>query len=197
MPENFQPSNLQVTIISVPNTASNVIPAHARATLNVRYNDLWSRPKMESWINDTIAKAAAEIGAVYEVSSSGTGDVFLTKPGTLVETLKSAVQAVTGRTPALTTGGGTSDAHFIDLCPVVEFGLVNATIHRWIQRLRPRRPDRDLRVLPRKLLCKRVAQSERAARESSPLQMPCGRAVRLDQLFEFPWRRGRRSSWTP
>lgn len=129
--ENFQPSNLQVTVISVPNTASNVIPAHARATLNVRYNDLWSRPKMESWINDTIAKAAAELGAVYEVSFSGTGDVFLTKPGTLVETLKSAVQAVTGRTPALTTGGGTSDARFIkDLCPVVEFGLVNATIHQ-------------------------------------------------------------------
>jgi succinyl-diaminopimelate desuccinylase len=129
--ENFQPSNLQVTIISVPNTASNVIPAHARATLNVRYNDLWSRPKMEAWITETIAKAAAELGAAYDVEFSGTGDVFLTKPGTLVETLKKAVHSVTSRTPALTTGGGTSDARFIkDLCPVVEFGLVNATIHQ-------------------------------------------------------------------
>jgi succinyl-diaminopimelate desuccinylase len=57
--------------------------------------------------------------------------VFLTKPGPLVSTLRDAVKSVTGRTPALTTGGGTSDARFIkDHCPVVEFGLVNATIHQ-------------------------------------------------------------------
>lgn len=129
--ENFQPSNLQATVISVPNTATNVIPAFAKAALNVRYNDVWSRPAIEAWISEHVAKAAAELGAKYDLSFSGTGDVFLTKPGTLVETLTSAVHKVTGRTPALTTGGGTSDARFIkDLCPVVEFGLVNATIHQ-------------------------------------------------------------------
>ena len=128
---NFQPSNLQVTVISVPNTATNVIPANATAKLNIRYNDAWTRPKMEAWVRDTAAKAAAELGAKFELSFSGTGDVFLTKPGPLVETLKDAVKSVTGRTPALTTGGGTSDARFIkDHCPVVEFGLVNATIHQ-------------------------------------------------------------------
>lgn len=129
--DNFQPSNLQATVISVPNTATNVIPAFATADINVRYNDLWSRPKIEEWISERVASAAAELGAKYDISFSGTGDVFLTKPGTLVETLQSAVHRVTGRTPALTTGGGTSDARFIkDLCPVVEFGLVNATIHQ-------------------------------------------------------------------
>jgi succinyl-diaminopimelate desuccinylase len=57
--------------------------------------------------------------------------VFLTKPGPLVQTIADAVHAVTGRTPALTTGGGTSDARFIQAyCPVVEFGLVNKTIHQ-------------------------------------------------------------------
>ena len=128
---NFQPSNLQATVISVPNTASNVIPATARATLNIRYNDGWTRPKMETWVQDVATKAAAELGAKFEVSFSGTGDVFVTKPGPLVSILKDAVRAVTGRTPELTTGGGTSDARFIkDLCPVVEFGLVNATIHQ-------------------------------------------------------------------
>ena len=128
---NFEPSNLQVTVISVPNKASNVIPGLARATINIRYNDAWTRPKIEAWVSDTIAEAAHELGAKYDISISGTGDVFLTKPGPLVSTLRDAVKSVTGRVPALTTGGGTSDARFIkDHCPVVEFGLVNATIHQ-------------------------------------------------------------------
>ena len=75
---------------------------------------------------------------------SGTGDVFVTKPGPLVDTLRSAVHAVTGRRPALTTGGGTSDARFIHFhCPVVEFGLVNATIHQVDERV----PVADLETL--------------------------------------------------
>ena len=128
---NFQPSNLQVTVISVPNTATNVIPAHATAKLNIRYNDAWTRPKMEAFVRNTAEDAARELGAAYTITFSGNGDVFLTEPGPLVETLKSAVKAVTGRAPSLTTGGGTSDARFIkDHCPVIEFGLVNATIHQ-------------------------------------------------------------------
>lgn len=128
---NFQPSNLQVTVISVPNTASNVIPGQAVAELNVRYNDAWTRPRIEARVRETVEAAAAELAAKFDITFSGTGDVFLTKPGPLVSTLKDAVKSVTGRTPALTTGGGTSDARFIkDMCPVVEFGLVNATIHQ-------------------------------------------------------------------
>ena len=128
---DFQPSNLQATVISVPNTATNVIPANAIAKFNIRYNDVWTRPKMEAWVRERAATAAAELGAKFDVSFSGTGDVFVTKPGPLVTTLREAVKSVTGRTPALTTGGGTSDARFIkDHCPVVEFGLVNATIHQ-------------------------------------------------------------------
>lgn len=128
---NFQPSNLQVTVISVPNTAANVIPANAAAKLNIRYNDAWSRAKMEQRVREIASTAAAELGAKFDLTFSGTGDVFLTKPGPLVSTLKDAVKSVTGRVPELTTGGGTSDARFIkDHCPVVEFGLINATIHQ-------------------------------------------------------------------
>lgn len=127
---HFEPSNLQVTIVSVPNTATNVIPAEARATFNIRYNDLWNRARIEDWVRLQCDAAADAVGARYEVRFSGTGDVFLTKPGPLVETMAAAVEAITGRKPALTTGGGTSDARFIkDLCPVIEFGLVNQTIH--------------------------------------------------------------------
>jgi succinyl-diaminopimelate desuccinylase len=127
---DFQPSSLQFTVISVPNTATNVIPSEARARFNLRYNDLWRRSKVEAWVREQCAAAAAEMGARYELSFSGTGEVFLTKPGPLVDTMLRAVRDVTGRTPALTTSGGTSDARFIQAhCPVIEFGLVNATIH--------------------------------------------------------------------
>jgi succinyl-diaminopimelate desuccinylase len=126
----FEASNLQVTVVSAPNTATNVIPGEARAKFNARYNDIWRRPKLEDWIRAHVAAAAAETQARASVSFSGTGDVFLTKPGPLVETMRAAVAGATGRTPALTTGGGTSDARFIQAyCPVIEFGLVNATIH--------------------------------------------------------------------
>lgn len=127
---DFEPSSLQVTVISVPNTATNVIPAEARAKFNVRYNDLWRRPKVEAWVREQCLAAAGEVGTRFDVSFSGTGDVFLTKPGPLVETMRGAVHGVTGRSPALTTGGGTSDARFIQAyCPVIEFGLTNETIH--------------------------------------------------------------------
>jgi succinyl-diaminopimelate desuccinylase len=127
---DFQASSLQFTVISVPNTASNVIPAEARAKFNIRYNDLWRRPKAEAWVREQCVAAAKSIGAEYQVSFSGTGEVFLTKPGPLVDTMVAAVREVTGRTPALTTAGGTSDARFIQAyCPVIEFGLVNQTIH--------------------------------------------------------------------
>jgi succinyl-diaminopimelate desuccinylase len=134
--ENFEASNCQVTVISVPNTAANVIPADARATFNVRYNDLWRRPTIEDWVRLQCDVAAASCNATYELSFAGTGDVFLTKPGPLVDTMTAAVKSVTGRTPQRTTGGGTSDARFIkDHCPVIEFGLVNETIHKVDERV--------------------------------------------------------------
>jgi succinyl-diaminopimelate desuccinylase len=143
---DFEPSSLQVTVISVPNTATNVIPAEARAKFNIRYNDLWSRNTVEDWVRLQCEAGATSSGARYDVAFSGTGDVFLTKPGALVDTLRAAVEAETGRQPALTTGGGTSDARFIkDHCPVVEFGLVNATIHQVDERV----PVSDLEVLTR------------------------------------------------
>ena len=140
----FESSNLQVTVIDVPNTATNVIPRMARARFNVRYNDLHTRATMEAWVRLQCEAAGGAVKARYDVAFSGTGEVFLTKPGPLVETLKAAVHSVTGRIPALSTGGGTSDARFIyRACPVVEFGLVNATIHQVDERV----PLADLEAL--------------------------------------------------
>lgn len=129
--DEFEPSSLQVTVISVPNTAANVIPAEAHATFNVRYNDHWSRPKMEAWLKEQCAAAAEGIDARYTLTFHGTGDVFLTKPGPLVEAMTTAVREISDRVPQLSTSGGTSDARFIQAhCPVIEFGLVNQTIHQ-------------------------------------------------------------------
>jgi len=141
---HFQPSSLQATIVSVPNTATNVIPGSARANFNIRYNDLHTRAGIEAWVRRECEKAAAEVGARFTLAFEGSGEVFLTEPGPLVEMMRAAVEAVTGRAPALTTNGGTSDARFIkDLCPVVEAGLVNATAHQVDERV----PLADLATL--------------------------------------------------
>jgi succinyl-diaminopimelate desuccinylase len=134
--KDFQPSNLQVTVIEVANKATNVIPAEARAKFNIRYNTHWSRPKLEAWVRAQCAAAAADVQARWSVAFSGTGDVFLTEPGPLVETMRTAVTAVTGASPKLTTNGGTSDARFIQaFCPVIEFGLTNALAHHIDERV--------------------------------------------------------------
>jgi succinyl-diaminopimelate desuccinylase len=129
--QHFQPSSLQATIVSVPNSATNVIPGSARANFNIRYNDLHTRPGIEAWVRERCEAAAREVDARFELSFEGTGSVFLTKPGPLVDSMRAAIEGVTGAAPTLTTGGGTSDARFIkDFCPVVEVGLRNATAHQ-------------------------------------------------------------------
>lgn len=143
---HFEPSHLVVTVISVPNTASNVIPGQARARFNVRYNDTHDRKRLEARLREACDKAAAEVGADYSLTFSGTGDVFITKPGPLVETMQAAVQEITGKIPKLSTSGGTSDARFIkDHCPVIELGLLNATIHQVDEHV----PIADLETLTR------------------------------------------------
>lgn len=143
---NFEPSHLAVTVISVPNTATNVIPGQARARFNVRYNDTYDRARLEALLRETCDQAGAEVGARFKLTFSGTGGVFVTEPGPLVDTMQTAVQEITGHAPKLSTGGGTSDARFIkDHCPVIELGLVNATIHQVDEHV----PVADLETLTR------------------------------------------------
>jgi succinyl-diaminopimelate desuccinylase len=129
--DRFQPSSVEATVLSVPNSASNVIPAWARASFSVRYNDLHTRAGIEAWVRDQCDAVAEELAARYALDFFGTHEVFLTEPGPLAATTCGAVEAVTGRAPALTTNGGASDASFIrNACPVVELGLRNATAHQ-------------------------------------------------------------------
>jgi succinyl-diaminopimelate desuccinylase len=144
--QRFEPSHIAVTVISVPNTASNVIPGQARAVFNVRYNDAHTRASIEKRVAECCEAAAEEVGAKFLLTFSGTGDVFLTEPGHLVEAMAQAAREITGHAAKLSTSGGTSDARFIkDHCPVVEFGLVNATIHQVDEHV----PVADLETLTR------------------------------------------------
>lgn len=121
----FQPSNIEITDIEVGNTATNVIPAAAHARISIRFNDQHSGASL---IDRITAIAAAEKGVVTAKIS---GEPFLTKPGALSDLVADAIRDVTGVEAELSTSGGTSDARFLSrLCPVVEFGLNNATMHK-------------------------------------------------------------------
>jgi len=121
----FQPSNLEVTDISVGNPATNVIPARAHARLSIRFNDQHSGQELA----ERVSAIAARHGGTARPMISG--EAFLTPPGAFSAMIAAAVEAETGLRPEPSTTGGTSDARFLkDLCPVIEFGLCNATMHK-------------------------------------------------------------------
>jgi succinyl-diaminopimelate desuccinylase len=123
----FQPSNLEVTAVETSSHATNVIPGSARIQLNIRFNNLHRGEDLIALVRRTAEEAAP--GATVEAKVSG--EAFLTPPGRLYELVTEAIRAETGVEPALSTSGGTSDGRFlIALCPVVDFGLPNATMHK-------------------------------------------------------------------
>jgi succinyl-diaminopimelate desuccinylase len=134
--DHFDASNLEVTTVDVGNAASNVIPAEARATFNVRFNDTWTPETLEAELARRLSEAAGNM-VRYTLAVEPTNAVaFLTPPDRFVGFIADAVEAETGLRPKLSTTGGTSDARFIkDACPVVEFGLVGQTMHQVDERV--------------------------------------------------------------
>jgi succinyl-diaminopimelate desuccinylase len=126
---DFEPTNLEVVSVDVGNPAFNVIPGEVRLKFNVRFNDLWTHDSLAAEIKRRVAAVDGGGRATLTFEPSN-ASAFLTKPGPFTDLVTQAVEDVTGRKPSLSTGGGTSDARFIkNACPVVELGLVNATIH--------------------------------------------------------------------
>ncbi len=123
--EWFQPSNLEITDVTVGNPATNVIPSRASARISIRFNALHTGQELAERVG---AIARKHGGSARPVIS---GEAFLTPPGAFSAMIARAVEAETGLTPEASTTGGTSDARFLkDLCPVIEFGLCNATMHK-------------------------------------------------------------------
>jgi succinyl-diaminopimelate desuccinylase len=123
----FPPSNLEFTGVSTPTSASNVIPGTATAQLNIRFNNLQRGADLVRTVEEIAQREAPGASVRARIS----GEAFLTPPGPLYDVLVSAIREETGIEPELSTSGGTSDGRFlIKLCPVVDFGLPNASMHK-------------------------------------------------------------------
>ena len=127
----FPPSTLEITTIDIGNPAMNVIPAEAKARLNIRFNPSHTGDDLTAWLNAMAGEAQAASGLRIELEHLCSGDAFLTEPGSFVTGVQDAVEAAVGRRPEASTSGGTSDARFIRaMCPVLELGLVGQTMHQ-------------------------------------------------------------------
>ena len=122
-----------MTTIDVGNPATNIIPAQAKATFNIRFNDTHTCATLEKWLRAGFDAVSEN----YDLKLHCSGESFLTPPGQLSDLITEAVQNHMGLTPELSTTGGTSDARFIkNFCPVAEFGLVGQTMHKVDERVR-------------------------------------------------------------
>lgn len=141
---HFQASTLALATIDTGNPANNVIPGQARAVFNIRFNDSHSSDSLRIWADQVIEEALHGTGCTAELVWQISGESFLTPPGPLSDIVVDAITDRLLERPALTTGGGTSDARFIkDHCPVLEFGLVGDTMHQADERV----PVEDIRQL--------------------------------------------------
>ncbi|MGL4238073.1 MAG: succinyl-diaminopimelate desuccinylase [Tabrizicola sp.] len=133
---DFDPSTLAITTIDCGNPASNVIPARATATINIRFNDTHSGETLSAWLRSEAEAVQDATGVEIGLAISVSGEAFVTPPGEFAALVAKAVAAETGRKPARSTSGGTSDARFVkDHCPVIEFGLVGKTMHQVDERV--------------------------------------------------------------
>ncbi len=125
--DTFPPSNLEFTVIETPTQSSNVVPGSATGQLNIRFNNLQTGADLVRKVEEVARKHAPEATVRSRIS----GEAFLTPPGELYDIVVEAIRDETGQEPELSTSGGTSDGRFlIKLCPVVDFGLPNATMHK-------------------------------------------------------------------
>ena len=129
--QHFDASNLEVTTLDVGNPATNVIPAQAKAAFNIRFNDTWTPDTLAAELERRLREAAGnQVRYTLEIQPTN-AVAFLTEPGPFVAIVADAIEAETGKRPALSTTGGTSDARFIkNYCPVVEYGVVGKTMHQ-------------------------------------------------------------------
>ena len=129
--KDFQPSNLEVTKITIDNTADNVVPAEAKASFNIRFNNLHTSSSLKKKLNKIFSSITKKSKASYKIKYNVSGESFLTKPSKTVYMIKNVIKKSTKINPVLSTTGGTSDARFIKkIAPCIEFGLIAKTIHQ-------------------------------------------------------------------
>ena len=124
----FPPTSWQMSNIHGGTGATNVIPGELVVDFNFRFSPESTPESLKSRVHAVLDRHALD----YELAWTLGGEPFLTPVGALSEALTEAIRGETGITTRLSTTGGTSDGRFIaKICPqVVEFGPVNATIHK-------------------------------------------------------------------
>ena len=129
--KDFEPSNLEVTKITIDNSADNVVPAEAKASFNIRFNNLHTSSSLKKKLNKIFSSITKKSKANYKIKYNVSGESFLTKPSKTVYMIKNVIKKSTKINPVLSTTGGTSDARFIKkIAPCIEFGLIAKTIHQ-------------------------------------------------------------------
>jgi succinyl-diaminopimelate desuccinylase len=126
--EHFQPTSFQISNMSAGTGAPNVIPGELKARFNLRYPPVQTIAALKSTVEEVLRRH----GVRYTLDWYLSGEPFYTQQGKLLAGVTAAVKAVTGLSPALSTGGGTSDGRFIARmgAEVLELGVPNATIHK-------------------------------------------------------------------
>jgi succinyl-diaminopimelate desuccinylase len=126
--EYFPPTTWQVSNFHAGTGAANIIPGEAQIQFNFRFSTASTVESLQTRLVNVLDRHGLE----YDLDWVYGGRPFVTKKGDLVDAVARAIKTVTGVDTELSTTGGTSDGRFIaDICPqVVEFGPVNATIHK-------------------------------------------------------------------
>jgi succinyl-diaminopimelate desuccinylase len=126
--EHFQPTTFQVSNLNAGTGAPNVIPGELKARFNIRYSPVQTPDSLRRTVEEILDRH----GVRYSIEWYVSGEPFYTPPGALSDAVSAAVKSVTGMTPLLSTGGGTSDGRFIATlgAQVVELGVTNASIHK-------------------------------------------------------------------
>ena len=120
-----------MTKINIKNTADNVIPALARATFNIRFNNKHTSSSLKNRLNKIFKKITKKDKSNFKVEYRVSGEAFLTKPNKTTYMIQDVIKKITKIKPQLSTTGGTSDARFIrKIAPCLEFGLVGKTMHK-------------------------------------------------------------------
>lgn len=126
--EYFPPTSFQVVDIQSGVGASNVTPAQLSARFNFRYSTEWTHETLQQRVHAVFDAHDIDYDLRWHLS----GEPFLTAPGKLIDATVKAIEEIIGKTPELSTGGGTSDGRFIAPTgtDVVELGPINASIHK-------------------------------------------------------------------
>ncbi|OGS97702.1 MAG: succinyl-diaminopimelate desuccinylase [Gallionellales bacterium RIFCSPLOWO2_02_FULL_57_47] len=126
--EYFPPTSWQISNINGGTGAANVVPG----TVEIWFNFRFSTASTEQYLKDKVHAILDKHGLEYVLNWELSGKPYLTAKGSLVEAISRAIEQSYGITPELSTSGGTSDGRFIaGICPqVIEFGPLNATIHK-------------------------------------------------------------------